>query len=138
VRTALFASALLNVYVLGAMLVFALVSYPGFGHVDRASFPALYKSFNQTIGFAVVPFEFLAFLVPLSLYFFRPASLTPVHAVTALGVVYFAITFAWHLPQHRPLAAGDNTALSALMLSQWMRTVLQVVRAGLLTWLAVA
>src|SRR3954466_11115357 len=97
-RTSLFASLALNVYVLGAMLVFALVSYPGFAGAGVSG----YSAWNRVIGVAVVPFELLAFLVPLSLYAFDRGP--KVHAVTALGVAYFVITFAWHLPAHRPLA----------------------------------
>jgi len=60
-----------------------------------------------------------------------------VHALVALGVAYFAITFAWHLPSHRALAAGDNsaTALAPLLSSQYARTVVQLVKVGLLSWL---
>lgn len=131
-RAALYASLALNVWVLGAMFVFALVSYPAF---ERSL--SGYASFNRTIGFAVVPFEFLAFLVPLLLYATRPQPLAAVHALTALGVVYFAITFVWHLPAHRPLAAGDASDLTRLMTSQWARTAVQLARAGLLGFLTV-
>lgn len=51
--------------------------------------------------------------------------------------MYFVITFAWHLPAHRALAAGDNgaAALGPLLLSQWARTAVQLMRVGLLAWL---
>ena len=60
-----------------------------------------------------------------------------VHALIALGVAYFAITFGWHVPSHKPLAAGDNSAqaLAPLLTSQWVRTAVQAARAGLLVWL---
>jgi hypothetical protein len=56
-----------------------------------------------------------------------------------LGVAYFAITFGLHLPSHRALAGGDNSpaALAPLLSSQWARTAVQVLRAGLLSWLGV-
>jgi hypothetical protein len=129
-RALLFASLALNVYVLGAMLVFALHSYPPFARSVEG-----YASFNRTIGVAVVPFELLAFLVPLALYATRPQPLAVVHALTALGLVYFAVTFAWHLPAHRPLAAGQAGGLGALLASQWARTAVQLARAGLTAWL---
>ncbi|MFO0598221.1 MAG: hypothetical protein U0228_23155 [Myxococcaceae bacterium] len=127
---------LLNLWVLGAMLVFALISYPGFAAADPGAFPQLYSAWNARIGVLVVPFEFLAFLACFALYAFRsdavPASW--VHALIGLGVVYFAITFAWHLPAHRPLAAGQNGAdvLRPLLTSQWVRTVVCLARVGLL------
>lgn len=128
-----------NVYLLAVMIVFATVSYPGFGSVDAAAFPALYKGFTGRIGLPVVAMEFVALLATFPLYFARPDS-TPawaVHALVALGVVYFVITFGWHLPSHRALAAGDNSpaALGPLLQSQWARTLVQLARAGICVWL---
>ena len=127
---ALYATLALNVWVLGAMLVFALYSYPAF---ERSV--ATYAQFNRTIAFAVVPFELLAFLVPLVLYATRPQPLWAVHALTALGVSYFIITFAWHLPQHRPLAAGVAGNTGVLVASQWARTAVQVARVAVAGYL---
>jgi hypothetical protein len=129
----------LNVYLLGVMVMFATVVYPGLGAVERGSFPTLYQSFTGRIGAPVVAFEFLAFFITLALYAWRPDSVAPgfVHALVALGVAYFAITFAWHLPSHRALAAGDNSAsaLAPLLSSQYARTLVQLVKVGLLSWL---
>jgi hypothetical protein len=129
-----------NVYLLGVMVMFAAVVYPSFGAVERASFAPLYQSFNGRIGVSVVLWEFVALFATLALYAWRPASVSivSVHALTALGVAYFAITFGWHLPAHRPLAAGDNaaTALAPLASSQWARTAVQFARAATLLWLS--
>jgi hypothetical protein len=129
-----------NVYLLGVMVMFAAVVYPSFGAVDRAAFAPLYQSFNGRIGVPVVLWEFVALFATLALYAWRPESVSTmsVHALTALGVAYFAITFGWHLPAHRPLAAGDNqaTALSVLATSQWARTIVQFARAATLLWLS--
>ena len=124
-----------NVYLLAAMVFFAMVSYPQFGAVDAAAFPALYKAFTGRIGLPVVTMEFAALLVTFPLYFARPDA-TPawaVHVLVALGVAYFAITFGWHLPAHRALAAGDNSpsALAPLLASQWARPGVQLARAAL-------
>jgi hypothetical protein len=127
-----------NLYLLGVMVVFAAVLYPQFGSVERGAFPALYEAFNSRIGGPVVLWEFAALLTTLPLYAWRPDAVPvgAVHALLALGVAYFAITFGWHLPAHRPLAAGDNSALGPLLQSQWARTVVQLVRAGVLAWLS--
>ncbi len=127
-----------NAYLAGVMVLFATVVYPGFGAVDRAAFAAPYAAFNERIGAPVVAFEVAAFVLSFVLYALRPAS-TPtwlVHAVVVLGVAYFVVTFAWHLPAHRALAAGDNGAgaLSAVIVSQWVRTAAQLSRLGLLAW----
>jgi hypothetical protein len=130
-----------NLYLLGVMVLFGALVYPQFALVERGAFPPLYAAFNARIGVAVVPFEFLALILTLALYALRPAEtpLWAVHAAVALGVAYFAITFGLHLPAHRALAAGDNSgaALGPLLSSQWARTAVQVLRAGLLSWLSV-
>lgn len=139
-RWTLVASTAVNFYLLAVMVVFAAVVYPQFGAVERGAFPPLYAAFNARIGVPVVAFEFLAFLIPLVLYAARPAvvPLWAVHVSAALGVAYFAITFGWHLPAHRALAAGDNSAeaLRGVFSSQWARTALQVLRAGFLGYLS--
>jgi hypothetical protein len=125
-----------NLYLLGVMVMFGAVVYPQFGAVERGAFPPLYEAFNGRIGAPVVIWEFAALLVTLPLYAARPPSVSPiaVHVLIALGVAYFAITFGWHLPAHRALAAGDNSAaaLRPLLRSQWARTAVQVARAALL------
>lgn len=140
-RWTLVACAAVNLYLLGVMVLFAAVLYPQFGAVDRGAFPPLYASFNGRIGVPVVAFEFLALLLTLVLYGLRPAEtpLWAVHAAVGLGVAYFVITFGLHLPAHRALAAGDNSApaLAPLLSSQWARTAVQLLRAGLLSWLSV-
>ena len=87
----------------------------------------------------MVLFEFAALLLTVPLYFARPEAvpLGAVHALVALGVAYFVITFGWHLPAHRALAGGDNgaAALAPLLSSQWVRTGVQIGRAGVLVWL---
>ncbi len=137
-RWTLVACAAVNFYLLGVMVLFAAVVYPQFGSVDRTAFPFLYASFNGRIGLPVVVFEFAALVLTLALYAFRPAELPlwSVHAAVAFGVAYFAITFGLHLPSHRALAGGDNSvkALGPLLSSQWARTVVQMLRAGLLSW----
>jgi hypothetical protein len=137
----LVACSAVNLYLLGVMMLFAAVVYPQFGSVERGAFPPLYAAFNGRIGVPVVAFEFLSLLLTVALYALRPAEvpLWAVHAAVGLGVAYFVITFGFHLPSHRALAAGDNSAqaLAPLLSSQWARTVVQVLRAGLLSWLSV-
>ena len=128
-----------NLYLLGAMVLFAAIVYPGFAAVDRAAFPPLYQAFTSRIPVSVVAWEFAALLVTVPLYFARPSGVPAwaVHALMVLGAAYFAITFGWHLPAHRALATGDNSpqALAPLLSSQWARTAVQLVRAGLLVWM---
>ena len=119
----------LNAYLLGVMVLFATVSYPQLGESLTG-----YSGFTGRIAVPVVTFEFLAFFATLALYAVKPEPMWAVHAIVALGVGYFVITFGWHLPAHRALAAGDRspTDMARLLASQWARTALQVIRVGLL------
>ena len=129
-----------NGYLLAVMVLFATVVYPGFAVVDKSAFPAHYTAFNGHIGLPVVAPEFLALVCTLLLYAWRPqsVSLASVHALVVLGVAYFVITFGWHLPAHRALAGGDNSAaaMGPLLSSQWLRTGVQVLRVAVLGWLS--
>ena len=129
-----------NLYLLGVMVVFAAVLYPQLGAVERGAFPPLYQAFNSRIGAPVVLWEFGALLLTLPLYAWRPASapLWAIHGLLGLGIAYFAITFGLHLPAHRALAAGDNSpaALQPLLSSQWARTMVQLIRCAVLSWLS--
>jgi hypothetical protein len=128
-----------NIYLLGVMVLFAAVLYPQLGAVERGAFPPLYAAFTERIGAPVVVFEFLSLLTTFPLYVARPteAPRAAVHALVVLGVAYFVITFGWHLPAHRALAAGENgaAALEPLLRSQWARTGVQLGRAAILAWL---
>ena len=128
-----------NFYLLGVMVLFAAVLYPQLGAEEQGAFPPLYAAFTARIGVPVVLVEFAALLLTLPLYLARPAAvpIAAVHALVALGMAYFVITFGWHLPAHRALAAGDNRpgALAPLLRSQWARTGVQFGRAALLAWL---
>jgi len=133
---ALVTCTVVNGYLLGVMVLFAAVEYPGFGTVDRSAFAQLYSGFTGRIGGPVVLLEFAALLATLALYVARPESspLGAVHALLILGVAYFVITFAWHLPSHRALASGENgpAALAPLLQSQWARTGVQVGRVAVM------
>ena len=117
-----------------------MVAYPQLGALDRSGFPVGYSAFTSRIGVPVVSMELLAFLSTFLLYAWRPQAVSTlaVHLLVGLGVAYFAITFGWHLPSHRALAAGDNSAeaLAPLLESQWARTIVQLLRAGLLAFLS--
>ena len=62
----------------------------------------------------------------------------PAWAAVGLGLVYFAITFGWHLPAHGHLARGEAPAevMGTLMTSHAVRTVTVALRCGVLLWMA--
>jgi hypothetical protein len=131
-----------NAYLLGVMVVLQRVVYPLFGNVSRVEFGSYYASFGPRIGLPVVLPEFLAFLVVIPLVWLRPSGVPAwsVYAAIAAGVAYFAITFGLHLPVHRLLAAGDNSApvIASLVRTHAARTWVQAGKCGLLAWMTVA
>lgn len=137
----LVAFALTSFYLLGVMLVFQRVTYPGFADVGGAQFPAAYAAFNARIGLPVVVPELLAVLLTIPLFFVRPAGVPAwsVGVAFALGLAYLAITFGWHLPVHRALAKGDQSpaVMAALLRTNAARTVVQAVKCGLAAWMLV-
>ena len=132
--------ALANFYLLGVMLVFQRVVYPAFGFVARDQFPAYYAAFTSRIAFVVVVPEFVAFLSVVPLFFTRPPHVPPwaVGTTLAAGLAYMLITFGWHLPVHRLLANGDNSAavVDQLLRTHALRTV-QAAKCALLGWMLV-
>lgn len=137
----LYVCTAVNVYVLLGSLYLALVVYPRFITVPPAEWNASYHAFTQRNGIVFVPWELLAFVLTVALYFARPDAVPSwvVHLATVCGVVYFAITFGWHLPVHRDLETNGNDAarVAPLLTSHWLRTAVELPRVGALLWAAV-
>lgn len=131
--------ATVNLYLLGAATLLLAVQYPLLGEVGTAALPAFHASLSQRLGVAFILPEFLAFLSVLPLLRFRPegVSVAAVWVCVALGVVYFAITFGWHLPAHTRLAEGDASpaVMQQLLTSHAIRTGALALKCGLLLWM---
>lgn len=138
----LVASAAAQLYVLGAMLLMHRAVYAPFAALSREAFAQLYAGFGARIGPVFVVPELVAFVLPLALFARAPTGLPKwvAWAALALGVAYFAITFAWHLPVHRSLATGDNSpaVIDALLRSHSARTLVHLARTALFAWAIVA
>jgi len=139
-RWLLLGAAAINLYLLGAACVLWAVVYPQLQDVGRAELPAFHASLTQHLRVAFILPEFLSFFSLVPLLWRRPEGVPgwAAWAVVGLGLVYFAITFAWHLPQHQRLAGGEGSAevMGALMASHAVRTVTVALRCGLLVWMA--
>lgn len=138
----LLACAAVNLYLLGAATLLQAVQYPLLGEVGSAALPALHASLSRRLGLAFILPEFLAFLSVLPLLRLRPPRVPAwsVWACVALGVVYFAVTFGWHLPAHKLLAGGENSpsTLQLLLVSHAVRTASLALKCGLLVWMIAA
>lgn len=131
--------AAVNLYLLGAAVMLQAVQYPLLGEVGTASLPALHAALSRRLGGVFVLPEFLAFLGALPLLRLRLPRVPAwsVWACLLLGVVYFIVTFGWHLPAHRFLARGDASAsvLARLLISHGVRTASLALKCGLLLWM---
>jgi hypothetical protein len=107
--------------------------------VGRAELPAFHASVTQHLRVAFILPEFLSFFSLLPLLWRQPEGVPKwgVWVAVALGLVYFAITFRWHLPQHQRLAGGDASpeVMGVLMASHAVRTVTVALRCAVLLWL---
>lgn len=138
----LLACTAVNLYLLGAATLLQAVQYPLLGEVGSAALPALHASLSRRLGLPFILPEFLAFLTVLPLLRLRPPRVPAwaVWACVVLGVVYFAVTFGWHLPAHKLLAGGDDSpgTLQLLLTSHAVRTASLALKCGLLGWMTVA
>jgi len=128
----------INLYLLGAACLLLATDYPLLAEVQQG-LPAFHASLSRRLGMAFILPEFLSALSPFLLLWQRPAQ-APLGAVwicVALGLLWMALTFTWHLPVHRLLASGDASpaVMSRLLTSHAVRTVFQVLKCGVLLWL---
>lgn len=136
----LLGSTAINLYLLGAACVLWAVVYPQLADVGRAELPAFHAAVTQRLRVAFILPEFLSFFSLLPLLWRRPEGVPgwPAWAAVGLGLIYFALTFGWHLPAHGHLARGEASAevMGALMTSHAVRTVTVALRCGALLWMA--
>lgn len=125
---------------LGVIWIVQVVHYPLFAQVGAAGWAA-YEAGHQTrITYVVLPAMVLELVTALWLVVDRPAAF-PVWAVwagaAAVGMVWASTAFL-QVPLHSALSAGafDADAHARLVATNWIRTALWSVRAGLVLWLA--
>lgn len=128
-----------NLYLLGAAALLGWVAYPQLAEVGAAALPAFHAALSRRLGVVFILPELLAFLFVLPLLGVRLVSWPKgaAYGCFVLGLAYFAITFGWHLPVHRLLAAGDASpaVMSKLLVSHGLRTATVALKCGLLLWM---
>ena len=123
-----------NLYLLGAACVLLAVAYPLLGDVTLEQLPKIHAAMTGRLGVAFILPEMVAFVsvLPLFRWPLRGLSKTNVALCVFFGVLYFAVTFSSHLPAHKLLSLGDISAMPALLSSHALRTVVQLVKCGIL------
>lgn len=121
----------------GLMLAVQLVVYPQFRSVDPAAFPTYVADHGTRIVTA------LALLAPAEVIFAAWIYLDPADGINrtlafasgALLAIGWVATGAWYAPLHGKLQQGyDADRIEQLIVTNWLRTMLWVVRAGLAAW----
>lgn len=133
----LLSCAAMNWYLLGAACLLLVVAYPLLGVVANDALSTVHGALTRRLGIVFILPEFLAFVLVLPLFYWRPAftRASSLWACVGLGIVYFVVTFGGHLPAHELLALGDASALPTLLVSHVVRTLSLGLKCGLLTWM---
>jgi hypothetical protein len=120
------AVAALTAYSTGVAWQAQFVSYPLFGRLSAAEFPAYHLAYNEAIpGVVVIP-GFLTFVVCIAFLFTRPAdtsrTMAGLIALTGLGSVLS--TVLWAIPMHDQLdrIGQDAATLRSLLTANAVRT----------------
>lgn len=134
----LLANAASSLALFGLIWTIQLVHYPTFRFVDPGQFVAFEAFHQRQITLVVAPLMLIELGTALALVWLRPAGLSPALVLFALGLVasIWLVTFTVQVPLHNRLAAGaDGPAMDALVRTNWVRTVLWTLRAGIAGWM---
>lgn len=122
----------------GVIWVIQVVHYPLFARVGTDEFMRYASAHNTAITPIVFPPMLIELVTAFLLIFDRPTNVPAWSAWIGLGfvgVIWFSTAFL-QVPQHSILGSGfDAAAHSALVQSNWIRTVAWTVRSALLLWL---
>ncbi|MBL7648752.1 MAG: hypothetical protein JNK74_21455 [Candidatus Hydrogenedentes bacterium] len=121
----------------GLIWTIQIAHYPAFRYIAGPKFIEFEAFHQRQISRVVVPLMLVELFTAAALLGWRPATL-PVHFAITGGLLVAAIwacTFAVQVPLHNRLTQGyDRAAIDALVNSNWIRTALWSLRAGLLLW----
>lgn len=135
---ALGGTAALSLYSAGVAWQAQVVSYPLFGAVSAAEFPAYHLAYNAAIPLVVIVPGFLSFLASAALPWTRPADVSPRLAalVSATGLAAVASTVLWAIPMHDRLdrIGQDAATLDSLLQANGVRTAVITLGAGAVIW----
>lgn len=121
----------------GLIWTIQLVHYPAFRYISEPQF-ADFEAFHQRqVSFVVVPLMLVELATSVALVGWRPAGLPLSFAIAGVFLTFaiWVCTFTLQVPLHNRLSQGyDRAAIEALVNSNWIRTVLWSLRAGLMLW----
>jgi len=122
----------------GVIWIVQVVHYPLFNRVGAESFPRYGADHSTLITFVVLPLMLAEAITALLLALDPPEGISPILMWLGLGLValVWGSTFFVQVPLHSRLAAGfDSEAYTALVTSNWVRTIAWTVRGLIVLWL---
>lgn len=120
-----------SLFLMGLIWTIQLVHYPSFHFVDKNGFSEFHSFHNRRISFLVVPFM-ITELITSGLLWWNDE----VFSLNAIGFYIVCLiwlsTFLLSVPNHAKLAKGkDDSVINSLVNTNWVRTVLWTLKAGL-------
>ncbi|BCS31361.1 hypothetical protein TBR22_A05610 [Luteitalea sp. TBR-22] len=136
----LVANAAATWFMTGLIWMVQVVHYPLFSHADRAAYPAFADAHSRLITPVVGPAMLVELATALWLVQARPAAFPARWAWVGaglVGVIWLSTAFV-QVPLHGQLGSGyDARVHSALVATNWVRTVAWSLRAILMGWVLV-
>lgn len=126
-----------TLYMTGLIWFVQVVHYPLFQKVGAEQFLAYEQTHTRLTGYVVAPVMLLELATAVLLLWVQPRN--GLWWVNLGGIaLLWASTFFIQVPLHTALSqAADPAAMQRLAASNWIRTVLWTLRAGLLLWLLI-
>ena len=134
----LLANAASTLFMTGLIWFVQVVHYPLFARVGESGFPEYSRAHQQWTTLVVGPPMLVEALTALLLLAVRPPAVPAWAAwlgVSLVGVIWLS-TAALQIPAHARLTGGfDPQAASALVATNWIRTVAWSARGVLVLWM---
>ena len=114
-----------------------VVHYPLFKRADRERFEKFAADHSRRTGLVVAPLMLVELISAMLLPYFAPSFVSPDEAwlgLIMIGAIWVS-TFMIQVPLHQRLAHEYNSnAIRALVLTNWIRTIIWSGRAVLVLW----
>ena len=124
-------------YMCGMIWLIQLIHYPSFFHINASSFQQFHSQHTAVMGLIVGPAMVVELLTALWLLNYETNLFNLANATIILAL--WLLTFLVSVPLHNKLAQGHDLAIiQNLIQTNWPRTILWTVRAGLSGYLTVA
>ncbi|MBO6523446.1 MAG: hypothetical protein JJ971_06465 [Balneolaceae bacterium] len=127
-----------SLFLTGLIWTIQLVHYPAFHFVDEADFLNFHPFHNRRISFIVIPVMITELIT--SGFLWWNDELFSLNAIGFyLVCLIWTSTFLLSVPNHAKLAKGkDDIVITSLVNTNWVRTILWTVKAGLSVFICIS